>query len=118
MKLKNLFCLLAAAGASFSAQAGESVIHFPSGSYTIAGTLTLPDNVKNPPAFLILHGFTGEKMVRKRLISRTVTSVMLLRDGQRPVLPVSESTLWVVETAVGITPRQLWKARYKKQKKH
>lgn len=61
MKLKKLFCLLSFAGASFSALAGENVIHISSGSYTIAGTLTLPDNVKNPPAVLILHGFTGEK---------------------------------------------------------
>ena len=65
MKLKKLFCLLAVAGASFSSLGSESVIHFLSGNYTIAGTLTLPDNVKNPPAVLVLHGFTGERNGQK-----------------------------------------------------
>ncbi|WP_186289766.1 S9 family peptidase [Pantoea sp. paga] len=61
MKLKKLFLLLVTTGATFSALGGESEIHFTSGSNTITGTLTLPDNVKNPPAVLILHGFTGER---------------------------------------------------------
>lgn len=53
--------MLVSAGVTFSAAGGENLIHFPSGNHTIAATLTLPDNVRNPPAILILHGFTGDR---------------------------------------------------------
>ncbi|MDK9838554.1 alpha/beta hydrolase family protein [Klebsiella michiganensis] len=61
MKLKNLLWLLALTSISGSSLAIEKIIHFTSGNDTITGTLTLPDNVKNPPAVLILHGFTDQR---------------------------------------------------------
>ena len=61
MNLKNFFCMMAFTGIPHSAIAVEKVIHFTSGNVTLTGTLTLPDNVKNPPAVLILHGFTDQR---------------------------------------------------------
>lgn len=65
MKLKNLFWLLALTSISGSSLAVEKVIHFTSGNNTIPGTLTLPENVKNPPVVLILHGFTDQRNGQK-----------------------------------------------------
>lgn len=61
MILKNIVCLFATAAISFSAVASEKIVHFSSENETLVGTLTLPDNVQNPSAVLILHGFTSNR---------------------------------------------------------
>jgi dienelactone hydrolase len=42
-------------------QAAEERVTFSVDGMTVVGTLNLPDGVENPPAILLLHGFTGSR---------------------------------------------------------
>ena len=44
-----------------AAQAAEETVTFTVDDMTVVGTLNLPDGVENPPAILLLHGFTGSR---------------------------------------------------------
>jgi uncharacterized protein len=44
-----------------SAFAAEERVTFTVEGMTVVGTLNLPDGVENPPAILLLHGFTGSR---------------------------------------------------------
>ncbi len=52
-----LIALLLASPAS----AGEETVTFEVDGMKVVGTLNLPDGVENPPAILLLHGFTGSR---------------------------------------------------------
>lgn len=43
------------------AVAGEETVTFQVDGMSVVGTLTLPEGVANPPAILLLHGFTGSR---------------------------------------------------------
>lgn len=47
--------------ASAAAAAAEETIRFEVDGMTVVGTLSLPDGVADPPAILLLHGFTGAR---------------------------------------------------------
>lgn len=47
--------------ASVPALAAEETISFDVEGMKVVGTLNLPDGVNNPPAILLLHGFTGTR---------------------------------------------------------
>lgn len=51
------FIAVAPAGA----WAAEETVGFAVGGMNVVGTLNLPDGVENPPAILLLHGFTGSR---------------------------------------------------------
>lgn len=52
-------CVLVAS--SVAAFAAEEVVTFEVDGMKVVGTLNLPDGVSNPPAILLLHGFTGSR---------------------------------------------------------
>ncbi|WP_187969102.1 alpha/beta hydrolase family protein [Aquibium microcysteis] len=43
------------------ARAAEERVTFSVGGMTVVGTLNMPEGVANPPAVLLLHGFTGSR---------------------------------------------------------
>lgn len=46
---------------SAGATAAEKTVSFPVDGQKVVATLSLPDGVQNPPAILLLHGFTGSR---------------------------------------------------------
>lgn len=53
--------LLAPLGLVNPAMAAEEMVEIAVDGQRVVGTLNLPDGVENPPAILLLHGFTGSR---------------------------------------------------------
>lgn len=58
---RRLAFALAFAFAPLAAHGADERVTFPVDGMTVVGTLNLPDGVANPPAILLLHGFTGSR---------------------------------------------------------
>lgn len=61
MNVRSITVTLLLALASTAGHAAETAVRIENGGRGLAGILNLPDNVKNPPVVLMLHGFTGQK---------------------------------------------------------
>ncbi|MEZ5811270.1 MAG: alpha/beta fold hydrolase [Rhizobiaceae bacterium] len=59
--LKTLTIAMALSAVPVLAQAAEENVTFKVDGMTVVGTLNVPDGVDNPPAILLLHGFTGSR---------------------------------------------------------
>lgn len=59
--LARLALTVALASVPALAGAAEERVTFSVEGMTVVGTLNLPDGVENPPAILLLHGFTGSR---------------------------------------------------------
>lgn len=59
--LARLALTAALASVPVFAGAAEERVTFSVEGMTVVGTLNLPDGVENPPAILLLHGFTGSR---------------------------------------------------------
>jgi hypothetical protein len=60
-KLLPALAVFAIASSVSAAVAAEKTVEFPVGGEKVVGTLNLPAGVANPPAVLLLHGFTGSR---------------------------------------------------------
>jgi uncharacterized protein len=61
MNVRSITAALLLALAPTASHAAEAAVRIENGGRGLAGILNLPDNVKNPPVVLMLHGFTGQK---------------------------------------------------------
>lgn len=61
MNVCSVAATLLLALVSTAGHAAETAVRIESGGRGLAGILNLPDNEKNPPVVLMLHGFTGQK---------------------------------------------------------
>lgn len=59
--LARLALTVALASVPALAGAAEERVTFSVEGMTVVGTLNLPDGIENPPAILLLHGFTGSR---------------------------------------------------------
>jgi dienelactone hydrolase len=60
-KFLSVMAGIAFAAGVATAEAAEKTVEFPFDGQKVVGTLNLPDGVANPPAILLLHGFTGSR---------------------------------------------------------
>lgn len=59
--LRTLALVTTMAAMQLPAHAAEEKVTFEVDDMTVVGTLNVPDGIENPPAILLLHGFTGSR---------------------------------------------------------
>lgn len=91
MNVRSLAATLLLALASTTSHAAKSAVRIDNGGRGLADTLNLPDNGKNPPIVLMLHGFTGQKN-EFPIAGQRGSSPTLPQDLQTAVLPACAST--------------------------
>ena len=81
----RLTIILALSSIPVFAGAAEERVTFSVDGLTVVGTLNLPNGVDNPPAILLLHGFTGSRDKLEIPALRRGRVVMNLVDDNRGI---------------------------------